>query len=131
MIRDFLKKLDPKYLKICAYAAVTVLLTVIIGSIAFSTGPFWSKLWSIFTAVLKPIIIGGIIWYLIDPVVKKFENLFNKKNGAQMGEGGQRPADFCHHNRSRFTRSDHDRSVDLQECRNAGYEFHSESVRKF
>ena len=79
MIRDFLKKLDPKYLKICAYAAVTVLLTVIIGSIAFSTGPFWSKLWSIFTAVLKPIIIGGIIWYLIDPVVKKFENLFNKK----------------------------------------------------
>lgn len=79
MIRDFFKKLDPKYVKVCAYAAVTVLLTVIIGSIAFSTGPFWSKLWSIFTAVLKPIIIGGIIWYLIEPVVKKFEDLFNKK----------------------------------------------------
>lgn len=78
MLRDFLKKLDHKYLKVCLYAAVTVLLTVIVGAIAFSTGPFWSKLWSIFTAVLKPIIIGGIIWYLLDPVVKRFEKLFDR-----------------------------------------------------
>ena len=79
MIRQFFEKLDQKYLKICLYAAVTVLVTVIVGAIAFSTTPFWSKLWSIFTAVLKPVIIGGIICYLLDPVVKKFENLINKE----------------------------------------------------
>lgn len=79
MIKIFFKNLDQKYLKICVYAAVTVLVTVIVGAIAFSTGPFWSKLWSIFTAVLKPIIIGGIIYYLLLPVVNKFEGLFNRE----------------------------------------------------
>ena len=78
MIREFFQNLDQKYLKVCLYAAATVLITVIVGAIAFSTIPFWSKLWSIFTAVLKPIIIGGIICYLLEPVVKKLENLFNR-----------------------------------------------------
>ena len=78
MIRRFLKGLDQKYLKICIYASITVLVTVIAGALAFSTGPFWSKLWAIFTAVLKPIIIGGIITYLLMPVVNRFENLFDR-----------------------------------------------------
>ena len=78
MIKRFLKGLDQKYLKICMYAAITVLVTVIAGALAFSTGPFWSKLWAIFTAVLKPIIIGGIICYLLLPVVNRLERLFNR-----------------------------------------------------
>ena len=78
MIRRFLKGLDQKYLKICSYASITVLVTVIAGALAFSTGPFWSKLWAIFTAVLKPIIIGGIITYLLMPVVNRFEKLFDR-----------------------------------------------------
>ena len=65
MFRDFWEKLDQKYVKICTYAAVTVLITAVVGAIVFSTGPFWTKLWMIFTAVLRPIIIGGIISYLL------------------------------------------------------------------
>ena len=78
MIKKFFRGLDQKYLKICIYAAVTVLITVIVGALTFSTGPFWSRLWAISTAVLKPVIIGGIICYLLLPVVNKFENLFNR-----------------------------------------------------
>ena len=78
MFRDFWEKLDQKYVKICTYAAVTVLITAVVGAIVFSTGPFWAKLWMIFTAVLRPIIIGGIISYLLEPVIKKLENLFNR-----------------------------------------------------
>lgn len=78
MIKRFLRGLDQKYLKICKYTAITVLVTVIAGALAFSTGPFWSKLWAIFTAVLKPIIIGGIISYLLLPAVNRFEKLFNR-----------------------------------------------------
>ena len=83
MIKKFIKGLDQKYLKICIYSAVTVLITVIIGALVFCTGPFWSRLWAITTAVLKPIIIGGIICYLLLPVVNWFEKLFNrnKKHG--------------------------------------------------
>ena len=78
MIKKFIKGLDQKYLKICIYSAFTVLITVIVGALVFSTGPFWSRLWAITTAVLKPIIIGGIICYLLLPVVNWFEKLFNR-----------------------------------------------------
>ena len=83
MIKKFIKGLDQKYLKICIYSAFTVLITVIVGALVFSTGPSWSRLWAITTAVLKPIIIGGIICYLLLPVVNWFEKLFNrnKKHG--------------------------------------------------
>lgn len=78
MIKKFLANLDQKYLKICVYSSITVLLTVIVGVLAFCTGPFWTKLWAIFSAVLKPVIIGGIICYLLLPAVNKLENMFNK-----------------------------------------------------
>ena len=78
MIKRFLAKLDQKYLKICLYSSATVLVTVLIGALAFCTGPFWSKLWAIFSAVIKPVIIGGIICYLLLPAVNKLEKLFNK-----------------------------------------------------
>ena len=77
MIKRFINGLDQKYLKICIYASVTVLITVIIGALTFCTGPFWSRLWAIFTTVLKPVVIGGIICYLLLPVVNRFEKLFN------------------------------------------------------
>ena len=51
-----LKKLDKKYLKVCVYAAVTVLITTGLALLLISSGSFWTKLWAIFTAVLKPIV---------------------------------------------------------------------------
>ena len=83
MLKRFLSRLDQKYLKICVYAAVTVLLTGIAAVLLSGTGPIWSRLGAIFSAVLKPVIIGGIIWYLLLPVVNRFEKIFNrdKKRG--------------------------------------------------
>ena len=78
MLKRFLSRLDQKYLKICVYAAVTVLLTGIAAILLKSTGPVWSKLAAISSAVLKPVIIGGIIWYLLLPVVNRFEKVFNR-----------------------------------------------------
>ena len=78
MLKRFLSGLDQKYLKICVYAAITVLLTGIAAILLKSTGPVWSKLAAISSAVLKPVIIGGIIWYLLLPVVNRFEKMFNR-----------------------------------------------------
>ena len=76
----FREKLDPKYLKVCMYAAATVIaIFVIIVILAFS-GPFWKTLWMMFTAVLKPIIIGGIICYLFLPIVQKIEGVLSKED---------------------------------------------------
>ncbi len=73
------ESLDKKYVKICGYASATVILTIVILGVLYSSGAFWNRLWSIFTAVLKPVVIGGIICYLLSPIVDKFEVLFNKK----------------------------------------------------
>ncbi len=75
----FVEKLDKKYLKICIYAAVTILMTAGIAVLFMSSGSFWAKLWAIFSAVLKPMIIGGIICYLFYPIVSKIEKTFNRK----------------------------------------------------
>ena len=63
----------------CVYTSVTVLITVVLGALLLSTGGFWKKIWLIFTSVLRPIIIGGIICYLFLPLVNQFEKVFNKK----------------------------------------------------
>jgi predicted PurR-regulated permease PerM len=75
----FFDRFDKKYLKICLYASITTLTTIGIILLLISSGSFWIKLWSIFSAVLKPIIIGGIICYLFLPIVVRLEKLFNRK----------------------------------------------------
>ena len=78
MIKKVMEKLDRKYAKICVYAAVTVLVTLCAASVLLKTGPFWLKFWAIFTAVLRPVIIGGGLCYLLQPVVSRFERMFNR-----------------------------------------------------
>ncbi|MCR5273272.1 MAG: AI-2E family transporter [Lachnospiraceae bacterium] len=77
-MKKILEKLDQRYMKVCIYASVTVLITIGVAALLLSTGPFWSKLWGIFTAVLKPIVVGGIISYLFLPIVNKFEEIINR-----------------------------------------------------
>ena len=77
-MKKLIEKLDPKYLKVCVYAAATVIITFGIMALLVSTRGLWIKLWSIFTAVLKPIIIGAVISYLFMPIVNKIEGLINK-----------------------------------------------------
>ncbi len=78
-MKKFLSKLDQKYLKICVYAGAAVLITVCLTVLCLSTGPFWKKLWSIFCAVMKPVVIGAIICYLLLPAVNWLEGFFNRK----------------------------------------------------
>ena len=73
-------RLDPKYVKICSYVCLTVLITFILLRILSYSGDFWRTLWTMFTAILKPIIIGGIISYLFMPVVERIEHLLSKED---------------------------------------------------
>ncbi len=73
-------KIDPGYLKICVYAAATVLALYVAVVILSYSGGFWKTLWEMFTAILKPIIIGGILCYLFLPIVHKIEGLLSKED---------------------------------------------------
>lgn len=74
--------LDGKILKICIYAAVTALLTFGIGVALYHSGPFWSTAGSIISAVLKPIVAGIVIAYLLMPVTNFFDRKFS--HGKEM-----------------------------------------------
>lgn len=73
------EKIDPKYLKICVYASVTVIMTIVALAVLYFSGGFWKTLWSMFTAVLTPVVIGGIICYLFLPIVDRLERLLSKE----------------------------------------------------
>ena len=78
-MRKFWDSLDKKYLKVCGYASATVLVVLIIIGLMFATGGFWVRLWSIFTAVLKPLVVGFIISYLLSPLVDRIELVLDKQ----------------------------------------------------
>ncbi len=88
MLKTLKERIDPKYFKICLYAGVSVIVTAIILAILYFSGGFWEKLWSIFKAVLSPIVIGGIISYLITPLVNLIQNRLFRGKAA----GWVRPA---------------------------------------
>ena len=72
-------RFDQKYLRVCLYAGVTVVLTVAAIMILSYSGPFWSTMWEMFKTVLKPVITGCIICYMFLPFVEKIETLISKK----------------------------------------------------
>ncbi len=83
MLKLLREKIDPKYFKVCLYAGVTVILVAVAIAVIYFSGGFWTKLWSIFKAVLSPIVIGGIISYLISPIVNIIRNkLFRGKEAS-------------------------------------------------
>ena len=80
--------LDHKYIKLCSYAAITVIITALILYFLYNTRGVWSMAWSLFMAVLRPIIIGGIISYLLRPVVKKLEIFFKERGLEKIARTG-------------------------------------------
>ncbi len=67
------KHLDRRILKICIYAAVTALITFGIGLAIYNSGPFWSKASSIVGAVMRPVITGIVIAYLMMPLTNAID----------------------------------------------------------
>ena len=73
MFKKIIEKLDYKYVKICFYGICSVLIAFICGLIIFHSRPFFLRLWSIICAVLKPLIFGLILYYLISPLTDSIE----------------------------------------------------------
>ena len=66
-------KLDPKYVKICLYAGVTVLITFAACLWLYSSGSLIATFMRLLHAIIQPIILGAIIAYILSPVVGWFD----------------------------------------------------------
>ena len=75
MFKKIKESLDSRYLKVCTYAAGTVILTAVMLLLLYLTGGIWRRLWTLLLAVLHPIILGGILCYLMTPLVARMERM--------------------------------------------------------
>lgn len=66
---NFLKNTDKRYLKICIYAGVTAVAAVLAILILYSSRGYFQQVWRLLVAVMRPIIIGCLLCYLLYPVV--------------------------------------------------------------
>jgi predicted PurR-regulated permease PerM len=63
--------IDPKYVKICVYASVTMLVTMALGILLLNSGGLFGKAWELITAVGEPFVYGMLICYLLLPTVRR------------------------------------------------------------
>ena len=78
-MKKWFQKLDQKYLKICVYTGVTVVVTAVILALIYFSRGFWLRIWNLLKAVIRPIVIGGIFAYIMLPAVNLMEGLFTRK----------------------------------------------------
>lgn len=69
-----LPKLDRRYLKICTYAALTVLATMCCIMVLWYSSGFFVKLWELTCAVVKPLVVGFVLSYLLNPLVRSISH---------------------------------------------------------
>ncbi|MBQ3283703.1 MAG: AI-2E family transporter [Atopobiaceae bacterium] len=67
----FTDKIDKGFVRIAMYVVATVALSYGACMALSYSGGFFTKLWSLVTAVLLPMIYGGLLSYLLQPVVRK------------------------------------------------------------
>lgn len=72
-------KIDPKYLKISVYAAVSITAAFALCMILFRSQSFLAGVWNIIKTVLRPVIIGAVICYLLTPITNYLIRLLGGK----------------------------------------------------
>lgn len=73
---------DKKYTKIAVYAIITSVIIFTLCIILSLSGGFFRKLFNLIGLVLQPIISGGIIAYLFEPLIQKFEKVLHSSRTA-------------------------------------------------
>ena len=77
-MKKLFDRLDPKYVKIASYASITVLITVFAGYLIFRCLPILAKISIPFNAVMTPVVIGLVLWYLLLPLVSWIQKQLGK-----------------------------------------------------
>ena len=78
-MKHFLDRFDGKYIKIATYAGIAVLVTFFTGLLIWNLLPGLKTLTALLGAVLRPLIIGGVLCYLVYPLVNKTDAWFQKR----------------------------------------------------
>ncbi|MBR3203769.1 MAG: AI-2E family transporter [Solobacterium sp.] len=78
MFRNLFRNLDRKYVKIAAYAGFTCLITFYAGYIIWHNLPVLQTVAVLLGAIMKPLTLGGVITYLLYPLVNSVQKQIEK-----------------------------------------------------
>ena len=78
-MNSFFARLDRRYVKVCAYAGATVILTVAALMVLYSASPVIATLWNLICAVLEPLIYGAALSYVLNPLVKRISRRLRRR----------------------------------------------------
>ncbi len=90
-MQHFTDRIDRRYAKVCLYAGVTVVLTVVAIMVLRFASPVFAKLWLLICAVAEPMIYGAAFSYLLNPLVRAISH-FLKGRGVLAHSGPKRRA---------------------------------------
>lgn len=77
-MNKFLASLDRRYVKVCAYAGVTAVLTLAACMLLYTASPVFATLWNLICTVLEPIVYGAALSYVLNPLVKRVSNVLQR-----------------------------------------------------
>lgn len=77
-MHKFFASLDKRYVKVCAYAAATVLLTLGICLLFYFASPVLAKIWALICAVVEPLVYGAALSYVLNPLVKRVSHVLRR-----------------------------------------------------
>ena len=78
-MNKYLANLDRRYVKICAYASVTVILTLVVCMLLYAAAPVVARLWDLIRTVLEPIVYGVAVSYVLNPLVKRVSQMLRQR----------------------------------------------------
>lgn len=83
MLKKWISKFDSKYAKIAVYAIIAVVIAFLIIVILIALKPLAVKFGKIIVAILKPLIVGLMLAYILSPLAKKLDGFFTKRLGER------------------------------------------------
>lgn len=79
MIRRWLERLDPRYLRPCIYVVVAALTAFCGGLLIWHSWGLLGVVWDVICLAFEPLIYGGMICYLLQPPVRFFTDLLARR----------------------------------------------------
>lgn len=82
------KYMDSKYTKISVYVICTIIISFLLCIVISLSRGFFTKFFSVIGLILKPIITGGVIAYLLEPLVQWVQKKLKFKNARTVAVVG-------------------------------------------
>ena len=78
LVNKYFERLDRRYVRICAYAGVTVVVTLAACLLLYAVSPVFARLWDLICTVLEPIVYGVALSYVLNPLVKRISRMLRR-----------------------------------------------------